>query len=350
MNVSVGSGSGTITFMYDNAGNLIKDNKATYHYNEFNQTTKVETFDGNIQINRYDSEHLRYEIEENSKLIQFIFNTNREVIAEKETTWTTYIRTSELIASSADYAKTFYHYASDEMGSITHITQDENILNSYQYDAWGEVVNQTETIQNRFKFNGQQLDPITQQYYLRARYYKSVIARFTQEDTYRGDGLNLYAYCANNPVTYVDPSEYKKKEAGHKEKENNYAYNIDFLNFELGSVTGYKFKENNDINYRKTSNNYKDAIDEAFIRTGEKRKEFYVTKWRRDVYGKSFPVEWRHKSGAEVNIDAAHKKKGPDIPHIGYQTGGKRGKGELLEVILFFDMCRQYIDNKYERK
>lgn len=27
-----------------------------------------------------------------------------------------------------------------------------------------------------------------------------------QEDTYRGDGLNLYAYCANNPVVYYDPS------------------------------------------------------------------------------------------------------------------------------------------------
>jgi len=29
-----------------------------------------------------------------------------------------------------------------------------------------------------------------------------------QEDTYRGDGLNLYAYCANNPVVYIDPSGY----------------------------------------------------------------------------------------------------------------------------------------------
>ena len=29
-----------------------------------------------------------------------------------------------------------------------------------------------------------------------------------QEDTYRGDGLNLYAYCANNPVMYYDPSGY----------------------------------------------------------------------------------------------------------------------------------------------
>jgi hypothetical protein len=33
-----------------------------------------------------------------------------------------------------------------------------------------------------------------------------MIGRFMQEDTYRGDGLNLYAYCANNPVMYYDPS------------------------------------------------------------------------------------------------------------------------------------------------
>jgi len=33
-----------------------------------------------------------------------------------------------------------------------------------------------------------------------------VIGRFLQEDTYYGDGLNLYAYCRNNPVRYYDPS------------------------------------------------------------------------------------------------------------------------------------------------
>ncbi len=29
-----------------------------------------------------------------------------------------------------------------------------------------------------------------------------------QEDVYQGDGLNLYAYCGNNPVKYYDPSGY----------------------------------------------------------------------------------------------------------------------------------------------
>ncbi len=94
------------------------------------------------------------------------------------------------------------------MGSITHVVDGEadKILNQYEYDAWGNPTTCNEKVPNRFKFNGQQYDPITQQYYLRARYYNPVIGRFTQEDTYRGDGLNLYAYCAGNPVYYVDPS------------------------------------------------------------------------------------------------------------------------------------------------
>ncbi|WP_243002716.1 RHS repeat-associated core domain-containing protein, partial [Lachnotalea glycerini] len=111
-----------------------------------------------------------------------------------------------LLASDAESAKTYYHYASDEMGSITHVTEQDEVLNRYEYDAWGNVTESEERVENRFQFNGQQLDPISQQYYLRARYYNPVIGRFTQEDTYRGDGLNLYAYCANNPVSYVDPS------------------------------------------------------------------------------------------------------------------------------------------------
>ena len=68
-----------------------------------------------------------------------------------------------------------------------------------------------EQVENRFRYTGEQFDAITKQYYLRARFYNPVIARFTQEDTYRGDGLNLYAYCANNPVGYVDPSGHQTK-------------------------------------------------------------------------------------------------------------------------------------------
>ena len=204
----------TTMFQYDNAGNLLVDDKAQYGYDAFNRTVKVETFDGNVQVNRYDAEGLRYEMEENGQLVQFIFNQDREVVTEEDSTGLTrLIRSTELIARSSDgeSARTYYHYASDEMGSATHIIDEAgNVQNRYEYDAWGKIEVKEEAVPNRFTYYGQQIDPITQQYYLRARFYNPIIGRFTQEDTYRGDGLNLYAYCANNPVFYVDPSGYYK--------------------------------------------------------------------------------------------------------------------------------------------
>ena len=194
------------TFTYDNAGNLTADDKARYTYDLFNRTEKVETFDGHVQINRYDAEGLRHEMEEDGKLVQFIFRGQEVVMEKNGDNKIRHIRGYELIASDAESARMYYHYASDEMGSITHVAEGKDVLNRYEYDAWGNLTLCEETVENRFKFNGQQYDPISQQYYLRARYYNPVIARFTQEDTYRGDGLNLYAYCRNNPVYYADPS------------------------------------------------------------------------------------------------------------------------------------------------
>ena len=201
-------GSVTSQYEYDNAGNLLKDDKAQYTYDAFNRNTKVETFNGNIQINRYDAEGLRHEMEENGKLVSFIYRGDEVIAEESQEDRIRYIRTSVLLASDAESARTYYHYASDEMSSVTHVVDSENeeILNHYEYDAWGNLTVCEEKVQNRFKFNGQQYDPISQQYYLRARYYNPVIGRFTQEDSYNVDGLNLYAYCRNNPVSYVDPS------------------------------------------------------------------------------------------------------------------------------------------------
>ena len=199
-------------------------------YDDLRRLEQVTKADGSFQKNHYDAEGLRAEMEENGQLVKFLYNEDREAVAEEESDGNVirYIRGLGLISSDSEKAKTYYHYVSDEQGSITHVINGEEkesgelpqedvqsrVLNHYEYDAFGNTIRCEEQVHNRFHYTGEQYDPLTGQYSLRARYYNPVIAGFTQEDTYYGDGLNLYTYCQNNPILYHDPT-------GHGTKENS---------------------------------------------------------------------------------------------------------------------------------
>lgn len=100
--------------------------------------------------------------------------------------------------------------------------------------------------------------------------------------------------------------------------------------FKLGSITGFQL-DSCDTDYRCTDWTFEEILEEAFKRTGTSRSEFRVTDWAKDANGKSHPVEWRAGNGARVNIHNGHTFKGPDVPHIGYQTGGNNAmRGHLL--------------------
>lgn len=82
---------------------------------------------------------------------------------------------------------------------------------SYYYDSWGNIVEKTGTVNNSITYSGYQYDSEDGLYYLNARMYDPKIARFMQEDTYRGQAndplsLNIYTYCSNNPIMYADPT------------------------------------------------------------------------------------------------------------------------------------------------
>lgn len=124
-------------------------------------------------------------------------------------------------------------------GWITGVSGE--IENACEYDAFGNLLGNHEEVRNCILYGGQQYDTETGQYYLRARYYNPVIGRFIQEDPYRGDGLNLYAYCGNNPVVYYDPGgnecEYNTNSKENVQRENvtesETAVEISEIDFEL---------------------------------------------------------------------------------------------------------------------
>ena len=94
-----------------------------------------------------------------------------------------------------------------------------NVVVKYTYDAWGnhgiEIVDAdcaTLANLNPFRYRGYYYDTETELYFLKTRYYDPEIGRFMTIDGIEYldpetiNGLNLYAYCGNNPVMAVDPN------------------------------------------------------------------------------------------------------------------------------------------------
>ena len=90
----------------------------------------------------------------------------------------------------------------------------------YAYDAFGNcsIVYGTShdlARRNPIRYRGYYFDRETGLYYLNARYYNPQWRRFISPDSpdyldpETPNGLNLYAYCYNDPVNYADPSGQK---------------------------------------------------------------------------------------------------------------------------------------------
>ena len=110
-----------------------------------------------------------------------------------------------------------YFYIRDFMSNILGLVDDSgNIVVKYKYDAYGNRISITDTSGcdlgniNPFRYKGYYYDDDAQMYYCKSRFYVPSWHRWLNSDSISYlepkniTSLNLFTYCNNNPVMYVD--------------------------------------------------------------------------------------------------------------------------------------------------
>lgn len=192
---------------YDSAGRL-----SAYKKTENDAVTVTQT-------NQYNGAGARIQKVEGEEITNYYYSQGSVLYTEDGTGAGTSLNLSGISGNVIATARaegdeeSYYYYHKDPAGSTTNLRDatGESIV-SYQYTDFGETtIGGNEDFYNEICYNSGIYDKSTGLYYLNARYYDPADGRFISRDSYRGSvsnpsSLHLYAYCANNPVNYDDPS------------------------------------------------------------------------------------------------------------------------------------------------
>ncbi len=205
---------------YDAIGNPLFDGTWTYTWEKGRQLKQMSKSGMNVEF-KYDHNGLR---------------TQKKVTSGGEVTVTDYTLHGKLIThltrgsdemhffydaqsrpAMVEFNGALYSYVHNLQGDVVGILDNAgSLVVEYKYDAWGKpILVRTLTTAyealaelNPFRYRGYVFDEETRLYYLRSRYYNPVQKRFINLDNIiKGISLfiNMFSYCANNPVSYVDP-------------------------------------------------------------------------------------------------------------------------------------------------
>jgi RHS repeat-associated protein len=215
---------GGATYSYDANGNNIRiseeGNVVRMDFDGDNRLIGVETSEeGQVTSTvsyAYDADGNRVQTAADGQVIQYVVDNNgrlSQVIAEldqDEQVLVSYLHGDDLISQSRGGATHYYHY--DGLGSSRALSsQTAVVTDSYDYEAFGELLGQTGETENNYLYTGEQIDPNTGNYYLRSRFYNPGSGRFLSMDSFEGvpqDPITLHKYLYGNgdPVNVVDPN------------------------------------------------------------------------------------------------------------------------------------------------
>ena len=135
-----------------------------------------------------------------------------------------------------------YYYILNLQGDVVQIIDEGGVPQAeYVYSPWGEIISAEGDLAevNPLRYRGYYYDSETGFYYLQSRYYDPENHRFINADSYASTGqgflgVNMFAYCSNNPVNNFDNDG---KRQGHasaiakaKRKNAQEKYNEDTIN------------------------------------------------------------------------------------------------------------------------
>ena len=212
---------------YDVLGNPTVYRNRALTWEKGRQLKTIKNGSGTTTTFGYDGEGRRNSKQTGSEAeIVFIYGSDGKLLKQSDGLEFLYDTTG---VAGIKYNNEDYLLRKDILGNITGILDREGkSIVEYKYDGWGRhkvlnasgneltLDNCTATnkvgILNPFRYRGYYYDTETGFYFLKTRYYDPETGRFiTMADvSYLApdaiNGLNLYAYCGNNPVRNVDPN------------------------------------------------------------------------------------------------------------------------------------------------
>lgn len=191
-------GGGEVYFLYDTAGQRVRK---VYDHGGF---IEERIYLGSLEIYR-KRDRVTGAITLARETLHIMSDSARVAMVETKTVDTS-------IPAFTPSRRDRYQLANHLRSSHLELDAGASVITYEEYFPYGGTafhagLGTTDVSAKRFRYCGNERDDETGLDYVGARYYASWLGRWTSPDPGGiSDGLDVYAYCRNNPVTYSDPT------------------------------------------------------------------------------------------------------------------------------------------------